>query len=226
MATSHDSLYVRELAVPDVAAAKAVLHDAAWSNLSAGVRVTARKNWFHSLLLVSCAISYIMTYSWWILLLTALAVIVFIYLLNLVATLVYIYGPPLYDMNDVKQSYMSDADTQFWVAAVKENDKETIVGTIAIVPKPGAVRCTAWLRRMAVSRRWRRKGVARALLGQAVDFCRHRQYSEVQLITTDLHLPARQLYESTGFRCVAYKPYKYFRGLLRIWTYEYVLNLL
>ncbi|XP_064608319.1 N-acetyltransferase 8-like [Liolophura sinensis] len=168
-------------------------------------------------------------------LLTVAVTLCSLYCLTWLFTLMYLYGPPLWDMKNVTKNYFSDEDSGFWVAEFKGQ----VVGTIAIVKrehgKCGHQKClknkvddvekVAWLRRMAVLRECRGRGVAKSLVETAVQFCKSRDYDKVELITTEVHQAARKLYEKCGFTCTAYLPHKYWKGLVRIWTYEYELPL-
>ena len=104
-----------------------------------------------------------------------------------------------------------------------KNDSPVIVGTIAIADTPKTK--TGKLRRMAVLKRYRGNGIAERLVKTLVEFCRERQYSKIELITTDIHRTAIKLYTRLGFQCVGYKPYKYLYGLIWVWTYEFELCL-
>jgi GNAT superfamily N-acetyltransferase len=82
----------------------------------------------------------------------------------------------------------------FWVA---EDD-----GVIGMVGIERHSQDTAELRRMAVARADRRKGIGRALLATAEAFCRQAGYRKVVLSTSELQSPARRLYESSGYGLV------------------------
>ena len=82
----------------------------------------------------------------------------------------------------------------FWVA---EDD-----GVIGMVGIERHAPDTAEVRRMAVARAHRRKGIGRALLGTAEAFCRQAGYRKVVLSTSELQSPARRLYESSGYGLV------------------------
>lgn len=167
-------------------------------------------------------------------LLTVVVTLCGLYTVMWLITLMYLYGPPLWDMKNVAKSYFSDEDSGFWVAELEGR----VVGTIAIVKRQRG-KCArekplgniandekvAWLRRMAVLRDCRGRGVAKSLVEMAVQFCESREYDKVELITTEVHQAARKLYEKCGFTCTAYLPHKYWKGLVRIWTYEYELPL-
>jgi putative acetyltransferase len=82
----------------------------------------------------------------------------------------------------------------FWVA---EDDR--IVGMVGVEPQGKAV---AELRRMAVDRQHRRKGIGRRLLAAAEAYCRASGYRKIVLSTSELQVAARRLYEASGYRVV------------------------
>lgn len=130
------------------------------------------------------------------------------------------------DINNIPRVYMSSDSTGFWVAEVYEpyftkpwpggkmmivNEhglkscgidsslcKRSIVGTVAVA-KSNDVENAGWLRRMAVRPKYQRRGIATALLNEAVSFCRTSGYSEVELVTSECHDAARELYLSHNF---------------------------
>ena len=86
----------------------------------------------------------------------------------------------------------------FWVA----ESKGEMRGVIGMVGIERHAQDTAELRRMAVARERRRKGLGRALLATAEAFCRAAGYRKLLLSTSELQSAARRLYESAGYRLV------------------------
>jgi putative acetyltransferase len=82
----------------------------------------------------------------------------------------------------------------FWVA-----EDGRVIGMVGIEPHGSD---SAELRRMAVDRRHRRKGVARELLATAEAYCRASGYRKIVLSTSELQVAARRLYEASGYRLV------------------------
>ncbi|ESP01243.1 hypothetical protein LOTGIDRAFT_86670, partial [Lottia gigantea] len=115
-----------------------------------------------------------------------------------ICTLYYLYGPPLEDMANVQDVYFHNSDTVFLVAIASNR----VVGTIAIVHRSTTDKTTkvAWLRRMAVLRQFRGLGIAKSLIKEAIVFSRTHKYSSIELITTEVHKSARNLYERMGFQ--------------------------
>jgi GNAT superfamily N-acetyltransferase len=132
------------------------------------------------------------------------------------------------DVSDIPRVYMSSEYTGFWVAEVHEpyfmtrepnqvkykimterelsdNNIELaehcvkkVVGTIAITRSRHCTE-TAWLRRMAVNPKYQRKGIASVLVDEALKFCKDKGYSAVELVTSECHDAARELYLKKGF---------------------------
>jgi len=244
---------IRRLTSADALTAKSIIQEANWNQLPTTLTNNLHGSLYYiiTLSVVAAAIYSLKYYMCFmngkcdnyslfsitflipLLVISGLCMSVLVCLLSLIATLFYMYGPPLSDMAHVEVEYLTNPCSVFFVAfAVPSTDsiKELLIGTVAIVPKPlsghaDGVR-TAWLRRMAVSIPWRGRGVARQLVQAAVQFCKDHNYIHIELITTEVHKAARKLYESEGFLCKAYKPYSYYGGLVRIWTYEYTLNII
>jgi len=85
-----------------------------------------------------------------------------------------------------------------------------IVGTIAVArAKESAV--IAWLRRTAVKKDWRKKGVGTALVDRVIKFCSQKGFIGIELVTTECHDSARKLYEKKGFEVRAFYHKKFFR---------------
>ena len=75
------------------------------------------------------------------------------------------------------------------------------------------------LRRMRVTKAWQRKGVAKALLDEAIDFCRTQGYERLILDTTEHQTAAQRMYESAGFAKLGQ------RSLGPFTIYDYALEL-
>lgn len=132
------------------------------------------------------------------------------------------------DLCNIPRVYMSSDLTGFWVAEAFEpyfmtenpsqhkyqiltNDElkqrcidvssycKTLVGTVGIVQSMNSEDC-AWLRRMTVKPKYQGMGIGKALLNEALQFCCDRNYSGVELITTEWHEKARSLYVKKGFQ--------------------------
>ena len=70
-----------------------------------------------------------------------------------------------------------------------------------------------------VTESWRRNGVAKALLDEAIDFCRAEGYRRLILDTTEHQTAAQRMYENAGFAKLGQ------RSLGPFTIYDYVLEL-
>jgi len=98
------------------------------------------------------------------------------------------------------QSFNPDKD-RIWVAEIDDQ----IVGSIAIA---GASRLEAQLRWFLVHPDYRRLGLGRELMKEALLFCKERKYKTIFLWTTSELSVARHLYISVGFRKTEEKTHK------------------
>jgi GNAT superfamily N-acetyltransferase len=100
-----------------------------------------------------------------------------------------------------------------------------IIGTVAITVKedpdlrepPSSV---AWLRRMAVSQTFHRRGIGSALADVALEHCARTNFRAVELLTTEYHQPARCLYATKGFDLIETNRKSYCAGLFPIAIYR------
>ena len=134
------------------------------------------------------------------------------------------------DVTDIRLHYLSDPKCGFWVAEavgmyepaqglpskikiIKETEKMdgfsrhgTIIGCIAITFKNDTDnephQTVAWLRRMAVSKSYRRLGIGSALADAALEHCAQMNFRAIELVTTEHHVAARSLYATKGFELV------------------------
>jgi GNAT superfamily N-acetyltransferase len=132
------------------------------------------------------------------------------------------------DVSNIPRVYMSSEYTGFWVAEVHEpyfmtrepsqvkytimterelkdnnidiaqHHVKKIVGTVAITRSKHSID-TAWMRRMAVNPKYQRKGIASVLVDEALRFCKDKGYAAVELVTSECHDAARELYLKKGF---------------------------
>ncbi len=95
------------------------------------------------------------------------------------------------DLTRLEEVYLGQG-CNFWVVEAPDG----LVGMAAI----SRVDATAGrLRRMRVTEAWRRKGVAKALLDEAIGFCRACGYGRLVLDTTEHQTAAQRMYEDAGF---------------------------
>jgi len=220
---------VRAYREGDEVGVKAVLHEAAFSNIWPGICVSVSAPTFRYFTAVLVGVAVLVFRGSVMSCLACLCVpFVFVSLGHCIVAVYYVYGPPLFDLNDISGNYQSSDNTNFWVAETLAAHGKQIVGTIAIVSSlRGMTHNTgvAYLRRMSVLKSCRRRGVANRLLETAMQFCKEHNYVQIELITTKVHQAAMQLYLNSGFYCRSYKPHYYLHGLVAIWTYELVYSL-
>ncbi|KAK4289491.1 hypothetical protein Pmani_037537 [Petrolisthes manimaculis] len=95
-----------------------------------------------------------------------------------------------------------------------------VVATVAITKSlHGGLK--AFLRRMAVKRAYRRRGIATRLLDEVIDFCTDRCLEGIELVTTECHYKARELYYKRGFEA----RHTYFKYYLNVQQPMYVFNM-
>uniref|UniRef100_A0A8C3BQC5 N-acetyltransferase domain-containing protein n=1 Tax=Cairina moschata TaxID=8855 RepID=A0A8C3BQC5_CAIMO len=100
------------------------------------------------------------------------------------------------DLRDIRAAYMDGPGARFWVAEADER----VVGTVGMRPAGGGGEELA-LKRMAVRKDYRGRGIAAALGRTALAFARQqRGCRAVVLNTMMLQHEARALYERLGFR--------------------------
>jgi len=115
------------------------------------------------------------------------------------------------DLTRLEEVYLGEG-CNFWVVEAPEG----LVG-MAAISRVDAV--TGRLRRMRVTKAWRRKGVAKALLDEGIDFCRACGYERLILDTTEHQTAAQRMYESAGFAKLGQ------RSLGPFVIYDYALDL-
>jgi len=221
---------VRAYREGDEVGIKSVLREAAFSNIWPGICVSVSAPTFKYFTAALVGVAVLASGGSVISCLACLCIpFAFVCLAHIIVGVYYVYGPPLFDLNDIYSNYQSSDNTNFWVAETTQaHGSKKIIGTIAIVSSlKGMPYSTgvAYLRRMSVLKSCRRRGVANRLLETAVQFCKEHNYVQIELITTKVHQAAMQLYLKSGFYCRSYKPYYYLHGLVAIWTYELVYSI-
>jgi GNAT superfamily N-acetyltransferase len=116
------------------------------------------------------------------------------------------------DLRDIEPNYLADG-SNFWVT-------ETPDGLVGMTALQRVDDRTGRLRRMRVTTAWRKRGVARALLDVAVEFCRAKGYDRMILDTTEQQADAHRLYERYGFTRTGER----MLGPFRVFDYEMLLR--
>lgn len=98
------------------------------------------------------------------------------------------------ELGRIEEYYFRRPDQGFWVA-----EAGLVIGMVGVERIDGD---TAELRRMAVARAQRKKGLGRALLASAEAFCIKHGYRKMVLSTSELQRAAAQLYQSSGYSMV------------------------
>ena len=98
------------------------------------------------------------------------------------------------ELAKIEEYYFRREDQGFWIA-----DARGVVGMVGIEHQDKE---SAELRRMAVAKAHRRRGIGRKLLACAEAFCHKAGYSRIVLSTSELQLAAAQLYQSSGYELV------------------------
>ena len=78
----------------------------------------------------------------------------------------------------------------------------------------------ALLKRMAVSKKHQRRGIASAMMDTALDHCRAYKFRAIELITTEHHEAARNLYARKGFELIASYEKNFVFGMVSIALYR------
>lgn len=225
---------IRSWRASDTEAIWSILKEGSYSNIKSTFFILLRRTHVRGIILLILGAGLFGGYSPLDLFLLTVLCVGFLYFVSFLSAVVYLYGPYLSDMYNIEQYYFSQIDHYFWVAECNGE----IAGTIGIVRKVSEIQdmnidhppdqaeaSVAWLRRMVVKKKYRGLGIAKRLVEESMRFCRNRGYTFIFLITTEAHHAARALYSKMGFVLTACKPYRYFRGLVVIETWEYSLRL-
>lgn len=244
---------VRTWRKEDTREAWKVLREGGFSNVWPSFLVALRRPLTVCVTFVLIAVCIATSVNVWKIVMLVVGLFLFLYMCSLAATTYFLYGSNFADMQNVQRVYFESPDHYFWVAEMNGEIVGTIAVVDKQAGGSGSLESrsvihtdtdkkvyqqrhiasgddvisikTAWLRRMAVKRKYRGLGIAKQLVSTAIQFCRERDYHFIFLITTEIHQPARALYTSMGFRQRAFRPYKYMAGLVSVWTYELEMQL-
>jgi GNAT superfamily N-acetyltransferase len=112
------------------------------------------------------------------------------------------------DLRNIEREYLCPG-SNFWVAEAGDQ----LIGMVAAQRIDDR---TGRLRRMRVTRDWRRQGVAGRLLQTIERFCREQGYARIILDTTEQQTAAHRLYEAWGFTRTGERS----MGAFRVFDYE------
>ena len=222
-----EQISIRPFQLEDQDGVFRVLRDSNYHNLTLAFRMNITGPTFQALVVVVVALAIYTSKSIVYSLIAVTLCFGVVAVLHLIGSLYYLHGTPLEDVRNVKNVYFEDADCHFWVAEVISSTapRRRIVGTIAIVRRYEREGKVAWLRRLAVLKNFRRRGIAKQLIVATMQFCKHREYSVIELHTTSIHQTARALYIRLGFECTSYTPYRLMGGLVKIPMYVFQFKL-
>ena len=149
------------------------------------------------------------------------------------------------DLKNIEGTYLSNPRTGFWVAELIEGspadsqveftsseDLNTatsgreIVGTVAVTIKADPDKreppeSVAWLRRMAVKAGYQRKGIGDALVETTIKHCVNKRFRAIELLTTEFHRSAKNLYVKKGFEIMNSYPKGLVLGFISIGMYRF-----
>ena len=222
-----EQISIRPFQLEDQDGVSRVLRDSYYHNLTQVFRMNITGPAFQALAVVVVALAIYTSKSIVYSLIAVTLCFGVVAILHLIGSLYYLHGTPLEDVRNVKNVYFEDADCHFWVAEVISSTapRRRIVGTIAILRRYEREGKVAWLRRLAVLKNFRRRGIAKQLMVATMQFCKHREYSVIELHTTSIHQTARALYIRLGFECTSYTPYILMGGLVKIPFYVFQFKL-
>jgi len=94
--------------------------------------------------------------------------------------------------------FINEAEFQKYPNIEATHSRREIIGTVGIC-RDREFAVTAWIRRMAVKKEWRRLGVGSHIVDSVIKFCTQKGFVSIELVTTECHDSARRLYEKKGF---------------------------
>lgn len=100
------------------------------------------------------------------------------------------------DIDDIARAYLSSPTSHFWVAET-QGERPEVVGMIGVQQHEDGI---GEIRRLRVRGDHRRRGIGKALVETALDFCRERGFLKVTLDTYMEREPAIGLFEKFQFR--------------------------
>jgi len=100
------------------------------------------------------------------------------------------------DVRDITSAYLSDGDdgSSFWVAEAAD---EGVIGMVGVRREGESM---AKMRRLRVHQDWRKRGIGKRLVREALGFCRDRGYVKVALQAEVEQEAAISLFQRFGFQ--------------------------
>lgn len=128
------------------------------------------------------------------------------------------------DPKHVKYILMTESEIQAQSIQIASHLRKKIVGTIAVT-RSKSEENAAWLRRMAVHPRYQHKGIASKFVDEVLTFAAQKGYHAVDLVTSECHNGARELYLKKGFELKQMYHKHVFGSLVSILIYELTISL-
>lgn len=128
------------------------------------------------------------------------------------------------DPKNAKYLVMTEHEMQLQSVKLASHLRKKIIGTIA-VSRSRTEENAAWLRRMAVHPRYQHKGIGSKLIEEVLNFAAQKGYAAVELLTSECHNDARELYLKKGFELKQMYHKHVFGSLVSILIYELTVSL-
>lgn len=128
------------------------------------------------------------------------------------------------DPKHAKYLVMTESEMQRQSVQLASHLKKTVIGTIAVT-RSKSEENTAWLRRMAIHPRYQHKGIGSQLVDEVIKFAVSKGYDAIELVTSECHNNARELYLKKGFELKQMYHKHVFGSLVSILIYELTLSL-
>lgn len=109
------------------------------------------------------------------------------------------YEPYFFSQKPQDTSYRILSEEAFWKQKIDFNSfQRKIIGTVA-VSNSQATENAAWLFRLAVDKRYTKKGIGRSLIETAKKWCRDNRYSGIEFALSEFQEKYRKLFTNSGF---------------------------
>ncbi|XP_077983177.1 putative N-acetyltransferase camello [Glandiceps talaboti] len=195
LTSDKGKVVVREFTTADEERAKALFRSGMTGHTVGLVEASLHK------VLTWIILTSAMVMSWWfsqsisVVFVTALVLMLLVYLLCYCVFTKYCSGRLSTDLKDIKKYYMDVPRHYFWVG--EHNGK--LVGTVSLRQAEKDVD-TAELMTMSVDKECRHLGIGGKLVNAVIEFAIQNNYRKLILETLSIMKPARRLYERKGFK--------------------------
>ncbi|KAK8389714.1 hypothetical protein O3P69_009008 [Scylla paramamosain] len=122
-------------------------------------------------------------------------------------------------MKKVEYHFMSEEESSAREAELR-GTRRHVVGLLGLTKSMrGGMK--GWLRHLAVKKAYRRRGIAQRLLDEAIHFSTEHCLDEIELVATECHHKARELFYKKGFEV----QHTYFKYYFNVQQPLYIFNL-